>query len=168
MCALKLTAKAEKRLTDIIIAGQSLSYIRRKSDGKYLMDIDPNGRIKLTDKREYALSYSPEKLDLTKHTIAYLNANSDEFEVFCPNKHPGIQVDQRMVDRIVARAQSSAMGLGDPEKGPRSYDLSKYAHPDFESLINLLVSAHFGKYDIISLMTAALEIVVEDMAKPHE
>lgn len=32
--------------------------------------------------------------------------------------------DQRLVDRIVARAQNSQIGLGDPDKGRGSYDLS--------------------------------------------
>lgn len=72
-------------------------------------------------------------------------------------------VDQRFVDRIVARAQNSMTGLGDPEKGERSYDLSKHANPDLESVAILIVSAHHAKYDLISLMLAAMQEVAESM-----
>lgn len=73
-----------------------------------------------------------------------------------------MNITQRTVDQIVARAQNSAMGLGDPDKGRCSYDLKQYAEPHgAQELAMLFVSAHFAKWDIISLMTAALEVVVE-------
>jgi hypothetical protein len=55
------------------------------------------------------------------------------------------------------------MGLGDPDKGRRSYDLEQYARPwDMQTLSMLLIGAHFAKWDLISLMAAALDIVSED------
>jgi len=71
-----------------------------------------------------------------------------------------MKIDQRIVDKIVARAQNSECGLGNPEKGPSSYQISQYGeHPDLASLAMLLVNAHFSKYDIISVFAAALEEV---------
>jgi len=71
-----------------------------------------------------------------------------------------MNIDQRLVDKIVARAQNSATGLGDPEKGHRSYDLSQYSNPTLESVAHLLVSAHTGKYELVSLMVSAMEEVM--------
>lgn len=67
-----------------------------------------------------------------------------------------ITIDQQFIDRIVARAQNSMMSLGASET---SYDLSKYDHPNFESAAILLVTAHHDKYDLVSLMCAAMEEV---------
>lgn len=67
-------------------------------------------------------------------------------------------VDQQLVDHIVARAQNSVMGLGNSEKR-KPYDISAYDHPDLHSLAILLVSAHHDKWDLISIVTAALEEV---------
>lgn len=71
-----------------------------------------------------------------------------------------ITVDQRMVDRIIARAQNSSMGLGDP-KNKRAYDISVYEPQGLEELAILLVSAHHQKYDIISVVYSALLEVLE-------
>lgn len=71
-----------------------------------------------------------------------------------------MKIDQRLVDKIVARAQNSATGLGDPVKGRHSYDLSRYSNPTLESVAHLLVSAHTGKYELVSLMAAAMEEVI--------
>lgn len=65
-----------------------------------------------------------------------------------------IKTTQRFVDKIVARAQNSAMGLGDPKT---TYDLSQYENPSLESVALLLVNAHVDKYDLVSLMAAAME-----------
>jgi len=71
-------------------------------------------------------------------------------------------ISQRFIDRIVARAQNSMMGLGEPEKGPRSYDITKHAEPySMESVALLLIGAHFEKYDLVSITTAALEETAE-------
>jgi hypothetical protein len=67
---------------------------------------------------------------------------------------PGLLVNQQFVDHIVARAQNSMMGLGDPET---SYDLSKYDPANIESVAILLVSAHHAKYDLVSLFAAGME-----------
>lgn len=64
-------------------------------------------------------------------------------------------VCQRTIDRIVARAQNSAIGLGNPEKD-RAYDLSRYS-PSLESIAILLVGAHFEKYDLVALLHAVME-----------
>jgi hypothetical protein len=69
-------------------------------------------------------------------------------------------IDQRFVDRVIARAQNSAMGLGDP-KNDRSYSLDAYASKDLESLALLLISAHETKYDLVSLAAAAFEEIRE-------
>jgi hypothetical protein len=65
-------------------------------------------------------------------------------------------IDQRLIDRIVARAQNSAMGLGEP-KSNASYSLAPYEQKDFETLALLLISAHVDKYDLVSLVKAAFE-----------
>lgn len=81
-----------------------------------------------------------------------------EGEIFMEIKPP-IIFKQSDVDHIVARAQNSFSGLGEPDKGKGSYDLSQYAHPQFYELALLLVSAHHDKYDIVSIVAAALEEV---------
>lgn len=54
------------------------------------------------------------------------------------------------------------MGLGDPEKGDLSYDLRQYGEPHTaENLAMLLVSAHSAKYDLISLMAAAIQEAID-------
>lgn len=63
------------------------------------------------------------------------------------------QIDQRFVDHIVQRAQNSMMGLGDPKS---TYSLKHYGS-DFESVALILVNAHTAKYDLTSLMLAAME-----------
>ena len=73
-------------------------------------------------------------------------------------------ITQDMVDEIVRRAKASAMGLGKPEKGEHSYDFSAYGTKDFGDLALMLVSAHFEKYDIVSIVAAALEVVAEKAA----
>ena len=80
-----------------------------------------------------------------------------------------MKITQHTVDAIVARAQNSAMGLGEPEKGARSYDLSQYAEPQtFENVAMLLVGAHFEKYDLVALFAAAMEVVASEVApKPR-
>lgn len=72
-----------------------------------------------------------------------------------------VVVDQRLVDRIIATAQNSVVGLGDPEPG-KSYILAHYRRPDLFALAMLLVGAHFDKYDIISVFAAALEVIAEE------
>lgn len=71
---------------------------------------------------------------------------------FAPDATP--PVTQRFVDHIVARAQNSAMGLGDPKS---SYSLDNYADKSFEAVAMLLVTAHVEKYDLISLMLAVMQ-----------
>lgn len=77
-------------------------------------------------------------------------------------------VTQRMVDQIVTRAQNSDMGLNPPDKGRRSYNIDQYEPPNLRSLAILLVSAHFSKWDIISIVAAALEIVAEESRKAND
>lgn len=79
--------------------------------------------------------------------------------------HSTFVVNQRLVDRIVARAQNSDIGLDNPDKGRRSYDLNQYDNPGLQELALLLVSAHHGKYDIVSLFAAALEEMKEAFTK---
>lgn len=74
-----------------------------------------------------------------------------------------MKITQEIVDEIVQRARLSTMGLGDPEKGSGSYDISKYDPPNLETLALMLVSAHTAKYDIVSVMAAALEVVTEKL-----
>lgn len=70
-----------------------------------------------------------------------------------------IPINQRLVDRIVARAQNSSMGLGDPEPH-KSYSIAHYS-PNVESLAMLLVGAHYEKYDLVSLFAAVVQEVAE-------
>ncbi len=72
-----------------------------------------------------------------------------------------MNINQSLVDRIVARAQNSACSLGKSDKRD-PYNISVYANPELHSLAILLVSAHHDKWDIISIFTAALEVVAEE------
>lgn len=65
-----------------------------------------------------------------------------------------IDITQDLVDRIVARAKASPFGLGDPIPG-KTYNLSLYS-PTVESLAMMLVGAHHDKYDLVSIMAAAI------------
>jgi len=76
-------------------------------------------------------------------------------------------ITQRLVDHIIQRAQNSAMGLGNPDK-PNAYDLSNYDHPTFESLAILLISAHYDKYDLVSICCAAMEEVYKATKEQNE
>lgn len=67
-----------------------------------------------------------------------------------------LKIDQRFVDRIIARAQKCAMGLGEPKSG---YDLNTYADASLESVALLLINSHEEKYDLVSLVWAAMEEV---------
>lgn len=80
-----------------------------------------------------------------------------------PSPTAPFSVNQRFVDRIVARAQNSMMGLGDPKQSNvGAYDLSNYADANYESVALLLVSAHEPKYDLVALMCAAMEEVAAE------
>lgn len=70
-------------------------------------------------------------------------------------------IDQALVGRIVERARSSRVALGEPDKGDLSYDLSNWAPQDFFAVANVLVGAHSAKYDMVSLFAAAMEEVAE-------
>lgn len=70
-------------------------------------------------------------------------------------------VTQRLVDHIVARAQNSVCGLGNPDKPGKAYSISQYDPPNLHALAMLIVGAHFDKWDIISIVTAALEEVAD-------
>lgn len=70
-------------------------------------------------------------------------------------------VTQKMVDAIVARAKASDFGLDSPVKGPDSYKFAQYGSQDLNALAMLLVNAHFAKYDIISVVAAALQEIAE-------
>lgn len=48
------------------------SYIQRKSDGKFLVDVRADGRVVLNVWRDKALVYPDEKLPLARHTLASL------------------------------------------------------------------------------------------------
>lgn len=87
-----------------------------------------------------------------------------------PNPEPVPKIDQRFVDRIVARAQNSMMSLGDPkESNIKPYDLANYSDPQtFENVAILLVSAHDAKYDLVSLMRAAMEETRAAALAEHE
>lgn len=73
-------------------------------------------------------------------------------------------VTQEMVDAIVKRAKASECGLEEPDKGADSYKIDQYSPQSLHSLAIMLVSAHFSKWDIISVMTAALEEVADRCA----
>lgn len=82
-----------------------------------------------------------------------------------PDVEKKFLISQEMVDKIVRLANSSEMGLGLPEKGRGSYSLANYSPPDLNSLAIMLVSAHFAKWDIISIVSAALTVVAEEAAR---
>lgn len=65
-------------------------------------------------------------------------------------------VTPAFVRRIIDRAAGSMMGLGKPKV---EYSLDKYADHTFEAVALLLVDAHETKYDLVSLMWAAMEEV---------
>jgi hypothetical protein len=65
-------------------------------------------------------------------------------------------VKQELINKIIARARSSNYGLDKPEKSDR-YSLDMYQDKTLESLALHLVDQHTGKYELVSLMFAAME-----------
>lgn len=76
-----------------------------------------------------------------------------------------MKITQRTVERIVARAQNSDFGLDDPDKPSGCYRIAHYEPQDLRALAMLIVSAHHAKYDLISIVWAALEEVAEEVRK---
>lgn len=74
-------------------------------------------------------------------------------------------ITQQDVNEIVARAKSSALGLSDPEPG-KSYSLANYEPNNLTTLAMIIVGAHFEKWEIISIVAAALEHVAIKASKP--
>ena len=74
-------------------------------------------------------------------------------------------INQRTVERIIARAKQSDLGLNEPIKNP---NIGNYAQHNLQSLGLLLVDCWEAKYDLCALMTAAMEIVAEDAGANSE
>lgn len=69
-----------------------------------------------------------------------------------------LKIDQAMVNRIIARAKASALGLGETERPP---NINLYEPKNLENLSLVLVSSYYEKYDIVSVFLAALQEVAE-------
>lgn len=71
--------------------------------------------------------------------------------------------DNQLLNRIYNRAKETEFGLQDE---PRHLSFDLYGGPrDFQMLSQILIGAFHGKYDLISIMQAALEIVKEETLK---
>ena len=67
-----------------------------------------------------------------------------------------------LLKRIYERAEKSQCGL---DEKPDGLNFSHHAEPhSFQTLAMILIGGHHQKYDLISVMQAALEIVAEDTA----
>ena len=71
----------------------------------------------------------------------------------------GFVVTQDVVNEIVKRAEASSFGLSCAAE--KSLDINQYADPNLESLAILLVSAWTGKYDLIAVFYAAMQVIKE-------
>lgn len=99
-----------------------------------------------------------------EHKVMYFALHPEEFAHTYKQVEEEVKVTQQLVDRIVARAQNSDIGLGNPDKelkNGKPYLISQYSPPDLRNLALMLVSAHTAKYDLVSIVAAALEEVYE-------
>jgi hypothetical protein len=69
-------------------------------------------------------------------------------------------VTQELVDRIIDRAKKSQFGLEDEPH--TSLNIERYEPRDLSALSMILVGAFHSKYDLISVMNAALETIAEE------
>ncbi len=75
-------------------------------------------------------------------------------------------ITQATVDRIIARARATNLGLSDGLTHKQGHNqIDQYARADLEALGMLLVNGYDAKYDLTSVFVAALEVVAEDAAK---
>ena len=71
--------------------------------------------------------------------------------------------DNHLLNRIYNRAKDSQFGLNDE---PTRMSFDHYGGPrNFQTLSMILIGAFHAKYDLISIMQAALEIVEEETIK---
>jgi len=71
-------------------------------------------------------------------------------------------ITQDFVNQIIARAQASLYGLDQAEVPPL---IARYEPPDLANLANALITGWHAKYDLISVVGAALQEVAELMCK---
>jgi len=76
-----------------------------------------------------------------------------------------MKVTQEFVDKIIARARASQFGL---DKGQGHNQIDQYADPDLNALGMLLINGWDAKYDLISVVVAALEMVEEEAGKKQK
>lgn len=68
-----------------------------------------------------------------------------------------------LLKRIYERAEKSQFGL---DEKPHGLTFNSHAEPHtFQTLAMILIGGHHQKYDLISVMQAALEIVHEETVK---
>jgi hypothetical protein len=78
----------------------------------------------------------------------------------CPAAICSPVVDQALVDQIYARANETRFGIGTPKT---ELDLDAYGKPwTLETLALVLVNGFHDKYDLVSIMQAALEEISEN------
>lgn len=69
-----------------------------------------------------------------------------------------MKIDQRFVDRVIARAKNSDYGLGEAETHKANVlRIDQYDPEDLQALALLLVNAYTAKYDLVSVFYAALQ-----------
>lgn len=79
-----------------------------------------------------------------------------------------MKITQKDVDEIIARAKASDFGLGDGLTEKQGHNqIGQYADHDLRSLGMLLINGYDTKYDLISVVCAALEVVAERASKGH-
>lgn len=71
----------------------------------------------------------------------------------------GISFDDNFVKRVKARAKASNLGLGEEEK---KLSFADYEGNSSEVLAMILVGSYFEKYDLISIMAAMTEEILEE------
>lgn len=127
--------------------------------------------------RQHWNQLSPHIKDRTtaKHLIAAVQigekllVNSNQLEQECrkyrkarssapEGSTTGVDVTQDLVDEIIRRAEASNFGLSEREA---SVDISQHAQPDMDALAMLLVRGWTEKYDLVSVFSAALEVINE-------
>lgn len=69
-------------------------------------------------------------------------------------------ITQQDVDEIVAKAKASTLGLSDGLTHKKGHNqIKQHAKPDLDALALLLVDGYDEKYDLVSVLRAAFEVV---------
>jgi hypothetical protein len=73
-----------------------------------------------------------------------------------------MKVTNELVQRIIQRAEKSQFGL---ESSERALDIDMYEPPNLQSLALMLTSGWHAKYDLVSVFSAAFQVIEEEAKK---